>query len=183
MKAKLLLLLSVVTLLTTSCSYEFYCKRCPVTTTHTIEIKDTTIIKEILKDTTITVYLPADSVITILVVECDSMGLAQMQKHIIQHKNMVATLKIENGILTQNITHLLDSLEITIQYKEIEITRLKERVEHLEQTKVEREKYIPKFVKVFAWIGGVVVMLVLLLLLYNVTGIIRNPFGWVRNLM
>ena len=185
MKVKLLLWLSVVSLLTTSCSYDFYCKRCPLepTVIHTVETVDSVVIVETLKDTVITVYLPADSLITIHKVICDSLGYAQMAQTVMKHKNMIVTLEIEKGILKHNVTHLLDSLEVTILYKEKEVNTLKKKLEKLEQHTVTKEKYIPKFVKILAWIGGVVVGLVFLLLLYNLTGIIKNPFRWVKNLM
>lgn len=179
MKRLIFFLAVVVALLSTSCTTQFYCKRCPVTTVHTVELKDTVIIKEILKDTTITIILPADSVITVLVVECDSMGLAQMKEHVIKSKNMVARLKIENGKLTQNITHLLDSLEVTIQYKEREITKLHSRIENLQQTKEKEVKYIPKWVKFFTWIGGITMLIILLMIAYNFKKLacwVRNPF-------
>lgn len=168
MKKYILLLAVVASLMLTSCSYEFYCKRCPTTTTHTVEIKDTVIIKEILKDTTITVILPADSVITVMVVQCDSMGMAQMKETVIKHKNMVATLKIQNGKLYQNITHLLDSMEVTVQYKEREITNLKSRIENLSQVKEKEVKYIPWWAKVLSWIGGIALLLILLFIVYNI---------------
>ena len=168
MKKSLLFLLLAVSLMLSSCSYEFYCKRCPVTSTHTVEIKDTIIIKEVLKDTTITVFLPADSVISIMVVQCDSMGVAQMKETVIKHKNMVARLRIENGKLYQNITHLMDSMEVTIQYKEREITNLKSTIDKLNEVRVKEVKYIPKVVKIFAWIGVVAVVLILLTIAYNV---------------
>ena len=173
MKKLILLLTVVVAFLTTSCSQEFYCKRCPTTVIHTVELKDTVIIKEILKDTTITVILPADSVITVLIVECDSMGLAQMKEHVIKSKNMVARLKIENGKLTQNITHLLDSLEVTIQYKETEITNLKSKIETLKETKEKQIKYIPKWVKALAVVGGGSILMLLLVIAYNLNRLPR----------
>lgn len=162
------LLVVVASMMLTSCSYEFYCKRCPVTSTHTVEIKDTVIIKEILKDTTITVYLPADSVITVMVVTCDSSGMAQMKETVIKHKNMVATLKIQNGKLYQNITHLLDSMEVTVQYKDREITNLQSRIESLSQVKEKEVKYIPWWAKALSWIGGIALLLILLFIVYNI---------------
>lgn len=166
-----ILMLFLVAVSMSSCSYEFYCKRCPATTTHTIEIKDTVIIKEILKDTTVTVYLPADSVITILWVQCDSLGMAQMKEHIIKANNMIVRLSVQNGKLTQNITHLLDSLQVTIQYKEIEITKLHSTIDKLKETKVVKEKYIPKFVKWLAY-GG------LLFLIYIVFRLLTRKFAF-----
>ena len=119
-----------------SCAPEFYCKRCPTTTLHTIEIRDTIIIRETLKDTTITIYLPADSVITVHRVVCDSAGLAQMQQVEIRLRNMVAKMQIENGELTHNLVQIMDSLDVTITYKEREITNLKSKVEKLEQLRL-----------------------------------------------
>lgn len=168
MKRYILLLVVVASLMLTSCSYEFYCKRCPTTTIHTVEIKDTVIIKEILKDTTITVILPADSVITVMVVQCDSLGMAQMKETVIKHKNMVATLKIQNGKLYQNITHLIDSMDVVVQYKDREITNLQSRVESLSEVKEKEVKYIPWWAKVLSWIGGVALLLILLFIVYNI---------------
>lgn len=175
MKRHLLLLVVVASMMLTSCSYEFYCKRCPTTSTHTIEIKDTVIIREILKDTTITVYLPADSVITVMVVTCDSMGLAQMKETVIKHKNMVATLKIQNGKLYQNITHLLDSMEVTVQYKEREITNLKSKIEKLSQVKEKKVKYIPWWAKTLSWIGGIALLLLLVVVVWNISKLYCLP--------
>jgi hypothetical protein len=136
-----------------SCAPEFYCKRCPTTTIHTIEIRDTIFIKETLKDTTITIYLPADSVCTVHKVVCESVGMAQMQQVEIRLRNMVAKMQIENGQLTHNLVQIMDSLDVTITYKEREITNLKSKVEKLEQLKPER--YVPKIVRWLAWTGGV----------------------------
>lgn len=180
MKKLLLALLVVASVMLTSCGTTFFCKRCPTTTTHTIEIKDTVIIKEILKDTTITVFLPADSVITVMIVTCDSLGMAQMAETVILHKNMIATLKIKNGKLYQNITHLMDSMDITIQYKEREITNLKSRIENLSQVKEKEVKYIPWWAKILSWIGGFTVLAVLLIIAYNLNKIIvwiKHPFS------
>lgn len=168
MKKLLLALAVVASVMLTSCGTTFFCKRCPTTVIHTIELKDTTIIKEILKDTTITVFLPADSVITVMVVNCDSLGMAQMAETVIRHKNMIATLKIKNGKLYQNITHLMDSMDITIQYKEREITNLKSRIENLSQVKEKEVKYIPWYARVLSWIGGIALLIILLFVVYNI---------------
>lgn len=179
-KIMFLLALVVVALMSTSCSSQFYCKFCPTTTTtiHTIEVKDTTIIKEIIRDTTITVILPADTVITVLVVECDSLGFAQMKEHVIKSKNMVARLKIENGKLTQNITHLLDSLDVTIQIRDREITNLKSHIENLDKKEIKQVPHIPKWVKILAWIGAVLSLLILITLIYNIAKRIQRFFGY-----
>jgi hypothetical protein len=120
---------------------------------------DTIIITETLKDTTITVYLPADSVITVVKVECDSLGLAQMKEIVIQSNRIMARLKIENGVLTQNISTIMDSLEVVIQTKEKTIQHLKEQISTTESNIVKPEYRIPKWVKALAYIGGASILL------------------------
>jgi len=165
MKTKLLFLIIAITM--TSCSGEFlqkyHCKRCLITTTTitTVHTTDTIIITETLKDTTIIVYLPADSVITVLKVECDSMGLAQMKEIVIRSNRILARLKIENGVLTQNISTIMDSLEVVIQTKERTIQRLKEKISDTQSQVVKPEYKIPKWVKGLAWLGGAVLVLVI----------------------
>ena len=154
----------------TSCAPDFYCKRCPMEPTiiHEIVIKDSIIIKEVVRDTTIKVYIPPDSMITVVKIVCDSSGLAQLSELIIRKNNMVMRLKVENGVLTQNITQLADSLTFVIQTKDKTIERLQSVNDTLQETKVKKEKYIPRFVQILAVIGGLFLIVLVIFIAYNI---------------
>jgi hypothetical protein len=170
MKKLALLIIVLSAVFFTSCAPDFYCKRCliPPTVIHTVEVKDSIIIQEVLKDTTITVYLPPDSMITVVKVICDSAGLAQLSEIVVQKNRMVMRLKIENGVLTQNITQIADSLVFVIQTKEKTINQMQSTIDRLKETEVKVERYVPGYIEVLAIIGGIFLILITITIAYNI---------------
>jgi sensor histidine kinase YesM len=167
---RVVLILSVLAVIAlSSCSPKWYCDRClkEPTVIHTVEVKDSIVITEVIKDTTITVYLPADSMITVVKVICDSNGLAQLSEIVVQKNRLVMKMKIENGILTQNITHVADSLTFVIHTKEKMISHLQSTIDSLQQTEVKVERYTPRYMEVLSVIGGVFIILIIITVAYN----------------
>lgn len=179
---KKLLFLLVVVVFATSCAPDFYCKRCLVepTVIHTVEVKDSIIIQEVLKDTTIVVHLPADSMITVVKVICDSAGLAQLSEIVVRKNRMVMRLQIENGVLTQNITQIADSLVFVIQTKEKTINQMQTTIDRLNKTEVKKERYVPGYIEVLAIIGGIFLILITITIAYNIGkgGFMRKLLRW-----
>jgi hypothetical protein len=170
MKRLSLFIVAASTVFFTSCASDFYCKRCPLepTVIHTIEVKDSIIIQEVIKDTTVMVYLPPDSIITVVKVECDSSGLAQLSEIVIQKNRLVMRLKIENGVLSQNITQIADSLTFLIQTKEKTINQMQTTIDKLNKTEVKKEKYVPRYIEVLAIIGAIFLILIIITIAYNI---------------
>jgi hypothetical protein len=170
MKRLALFIIVAAAVFFTSCAPDFYCKRCPLEPTiiHTIEVKDSIIIQEVLKDTTVTVYLPPDSMITVVKVVCDSAGLAQLSELVIKKNRLVMRLKIENGVLTQNITQIADSLSFVIQTKEKTINQMQSTIDKLNKTEVKKEKYVPRYIEILAMIGAIFLILITITLAYNI---------------
>lgn len=124
-------------------------------------------VKEVLVDRVITdtiVTIAPDSASIRAYLECDSAGnvlIKELQE--VQGKNVSLALQLKNSqkgkpVGTLSVDCKQDSLEKVIELKNETIKELSNN-KHTETIEV---KYIPAFVKVFAWIGGGACMLVLI---------------------
>lgn len=124
-------------------------------------------VKEIWVDRVITdtiVTIAPDSASIKAYLECDSAGnvlIKELQE--VQGNNVSLALQLKNSqkgkpVGTLSVECKQDSLEKVIELKDETIKELSNN----KQTETIEVKYIPAFVKVFAWIGGGSCMLVLI---------------------
>ena len=123
-------------------------------------------VKEVLVERTITdtiVTIAPDSASIKALLECDSAGNVLIKElEEVQGKNVSLALALKNAkgkpTTTIAIDCKQDSLEKVIALKDETIKELSNN----KQTETIEVKYIPAFVKVFAWIGGGACLLVLI---------------------
>ena len=124
-------------------------------------------VKEVLVDRVITdtiVTIAPDSASIRAYLECDSAGnvlIKELQE--VQGKNVSLALQLKNSqkgkpVGTLSVDCKQDRLEKVIELKNETIKELSNN----KQTETIEVKYIPAFVKVFAWIGGGAILLVLI---------------------
>ena len=123
------------------------------------EVKEVLIEREV-RDTIVTIEPDSASIKALL--ECDSAGnvlIRELQE--IQGKNVSLALALKNAKgkpATLSVDCKQDSLEQVIAMRDETIKELSNN----KQTETIEVKYIPSFVKWFAWIGGAAVLYVLL---------------------
>jgi hypothetical protein len=88
---------------------------------------------------TVKLILPGDSVKIVTQVPCDNFELIQ------ENGKLTQSLKVVNGILTQRLKMKPDTI---YRFTTNTVTKIKE------VTKPVEVKFIPKLVKILAWIGG-----------------------------
>ena len=122
------------------------------------EVKEVVVEREV-RDTIVTIQPDSASIKALL--ECDSAGnvlIKELQEA--QGKNVKLQLSLEqasgNGVVTVECKQ--DSLERVIALQNEKISELSNN----KQTETIEVKYIPTFVKVMAWIGGGLSLLLLL---------------------
>ena len=122
-------------------------------------------VKEVLVERTITdtiVTIAPDSASIKALLECDSAGNVLIKElEEVQGKNVSLALALKNlkgKPATLSVDCKQDSLEKVIALKDETIKELSNN----KQTETIEVKYIPAFVKVFAWIGGGACLLVLI---------------------
>ena len=122
-------------------------------------------VKEVLVERTITdtiVTIAPDSASIKALLECDSAGNVLIEElEEVQGKNVSLALALKNlkgKPATLSVDCKQDSLEKVIALKDETIKELSNN----KQTETIEVKYIPAFVKVFAWIGGGACLLVLI---------------------
>ena len=122
-------------------------------------------VKEVLVERTITdtiVTIAPDSASIKALLECDSAGNVLIKElEEVQGKNVSLALALKNlkgKPATLSVDCKQDSLEKVIALKDETIKELSNN----KQTETIEVKYIPDFVKVFAWIGGGACLLVLI---------------------
>ena len=122
-------------------------------------------VKEVLVERTITdtiVTIAPDSASIKALLECDSAGNVLIKElEEVQGKNVSLALALKNAKgkpATLSVDCKQDSLEKVIALKDETIKELSNN----KQTETIEVKYIPAFVKVFAWIGGGACLLVLI---------------------
>ena len=122
-------------------------------------------VKEVLVERTITdtiVTIAPDSASIKALLECDSAGNVLIRElEEVQGKNVSLALALKNlkgKPTTLSVDCKQDSLEKVIALKDETIKELSNN----KQTETIEVKYIPDFVKVFAWIGGGACLLVLI---------------------
>ena len=122
------------------------------------EVKEVVVEREV-RDTIVTIAPDSASIKALL--ECDSAGnvlIRELQEA--QGKNVKLQLSLEqasgNGVVTVECKQ--DSLERVIALQNEKISELSNN----KQTETIEVKYIPTFVKVMAWIGGALSLLLLL---------------------
>jgi hypothetical protein len=99
---------------------------------------------------TVEIILPGDSVIIETVVPCDDFELK------IENGKLLASLKVVNGILQAKMNERPDTV---FRFTTNTVTITKEIPTQVQV------KYVPKFVKIMAFVGGVCVLLILFWLL------------------
>jgi hypothetical protein len=130
----------------TSCSKK-------LSTTTSIIVKDSTVVKYSYRDSII--LIPKDIVhVDSIKVFVTPEGQVNMPKVKIKSKNAFVQAEIKNNILT--LEGGCDSLELKIKQLTIENTRLQSTDSHIKETV--QVKYIPKFYKFCLWwfIGSIV---------------------------
>ena len=95
---------------------------------------------------TVKIILPGDSVIIETVVPCNDFELK------IENGKLLASLKVVNGILQAKMNERPDTV-FKFTTNTVTITK--------EVTKPVEVRYIPKFVKIMAFVGGISVLLIL----------------------
>lgn len=128
------------------------------------EVKEVVIEREV-RDTIVTIQPDSASIKALL--ECDSAGnvlIKELQE--VQGKNVALQAQLKN---TDKGTAIVinckqDSLERVIQLQNEKISELSNN----KQTETIEVKYIPSFVKVMAWIGGGLSLLLLIWLVLKV---------------
>lgn len=126
------------------------------------EVKEVVVEREV-RDTIVTIAPDSASIRALL--ECDSAGnvlIKELQE--MQGKNVSLTLALKSSQKNKPTATMIvidckqDSLEKVIALKDETIKELSNN----KQTETIEVKYIPAFVKVFAWIGGGAILLVLI---------------------
>lgn len=132
------------------------------------EVKEVVVEREV-RDTIVTILPDSASIKALL--ECDSAGnvlIKELQEA--QGKNVKLQLSLEqasgNGVVTVECKQ--DSLERVIALQNEKISELSNN----KQTETIEVKYIPTFVKVMAWIGGALSLLLLIWVVLKVYRII-----------
>ena len=123
------------------------------------EVKEV-LIERVVTDTIVTIAPDSASIKALL--ECDSAGNVLIKElEEVQGKNVSLALALKNAKgkpATLSVDCKQDSLEKVIALKDETIKELSNN----KQTETIEVKYIPDFVKVFAWIGGGACLLVLI---------------------
>jgi len=138
-----IILLNLISLLTTNCASLKNCQRLfPQVASY-----DSVYIQRL---DTVKIVLPGDSVKIQVAVPCNNFEL------ITENGKLTSALKVVNGILSQRINIKPDTI---YRYTTNTVTKIKE-------IKVpQKVKFVPKFIKVMAWIGGGFILLFVLWLL------------------
>ena len=157
MKKNDIIQIIIVVVLTTMALIVFGCR--------TPQLIVQTEVKEVLVERTITdtiVTIAPDSASIKALLECDSAGNVLIKElEEVQGKNVSLALALKNlkgKPATLSVDCKQDSLEKVIALKDETIKELSNN----KQTETIEVKYIPAFVKVFAWIGGGACLLVLI---------------------
>jgi len=135
------------------------CKANKVTSSKETKITDSVITIVSFEDTTI--VIPA-STITLdgVIVNVDSNNLAQLDPVIIDNKDMNIKVSIKDGKLKAESTKKESIKQIQIPKKTI-INKTKEETKEVINT-VKEIKHTPLIVKIFAWLGLLVLMYILI---------------------
>lgn len=116
-------------------------------------IKDSTVVKTEIKYKDTTVYTPVDSASIMAMVKCPPSGVINTPVFTQKSKQATVVAQILNNILVAKCK--CDSLEILLQQKETIISSYRLQAMTRAEVKVVREKYVPLWVKILAWIGAI----------------------------
>ena len=150
--------LATVALLTQSCdpvkrmqrNLDKYCPLCPS--------EDSTVTIIEYRDTTITI--PGETVEVIDSVYCDSLGNVYAIR-LSEKDGAILSLetRLQNNIY--NCKGKVDTIYQEVEGATVYVDRTKTK------TRIVKEKYIPGFINFLAWIGGILLLLLLLYVLYR----------------
>lgn len=135
--------------------------KCPQAVTSTV-IRDSvsTSIKREYRDTVI--RIPADTASIQALVKCPPNGIVNMPEMKVKSKRAIISAKIVNGTLDATCT--CPELEKQVKLLKETVTHLRQRWELKTKTVTVEVKYIPAWVKVLAWVGGISLFAILLLI-------------------
>jgi hypothetical protein len=152
----------------TSCSSAQFCKyamkKCDGYVDSVVTV--TTVIDTfyITRDTTIYVPLPDDNLFLAVMVNCDSLGRAQLKEVRDSSKYILSTLEITNGVLKQTITLREEEFEHQLELKDMVIRELTTKLTAKQKVVVVEKKKRGKwdqFTTMFVLVlGGLVVLMV-----------------------
>lgn len=152
-------ILIVATVLLASCSR----KITPVTSTH--EKKDSTNVTTSIKYRDTLIYSPVDSASIKAMVHCPENGMLQLAPRSHRSRNSIVTVGIVNNQLLAEC--LCDSIELRLQVAEKQTTIYRSAMESLKQTNVVMVKFVPKWIKAFAWTGAGCLSLIIAYLIWK----------------
>lgn len=119
-----------------------------------VERKDSVSVSEKITYRDTFVMIPADTAGIMAMVKCPDGAKPTMQMITGHGRHSTISVDINNGLL--RATSSRDSLTVKLQNTEKERDYYREKSSTLKETTVEKERYVPGFVKALAWIGGLV---------------------------
>ena len=140
MKKHIFILIAVLSVLMASCSQRWCNAKYPQIASH-----DSTYIETIKE---IPVYLPGDSILVNVPINCPDQEIANVETAKLKQQ-----IRILNGKLISNTQIKPDTIFVPVTETKTVIREVKVPVS---------EKFVPKFVKYLAWIGGIGILIFIL---------------------
>lgn len=161
-------ILIVATVLLASCNR----KITPVSSFH--DRKDSTNVTTSINYRDTTIYSPVDSAKIKAMVKCPESGMLQLAPQ--SHRSHNATITV--GIIDNKLTAecLCDSIELRLKLRDKQVSIYRNAMESLKETNVVMVKFVPKWIKAFAWIGAGFISMLLLYLIWRLIKAYLKPF-------